>query len=162
VKVLDRSALLAALAEERAEGRTIALANGLFDLLHVGHLRYLEGAAAEADVLVVAVNSDASARRLKGVSRPIVAAADRVALLAALAAVDLAVVFDEDTPERLIRAVEPDVLVKGGDWPIEKIVGREVVQGRGGKVVAIPFVKNRSTTALIGKIRGTMKPAAGS
>ncbi len=142
-----------ALAAWRAAGERIVFTNGVFDLLHRGHVEYLAEARALGDRLVVGVNSDASTRRLKGDARPIVAAADRVALLEALAAVDLAVVFDEDTPEHLIRAVEPDVLVKGGDWPVDRIVGRELVEARGGRVLAIPLRAGFSTSALVERIR---------
>ena len=142
-----------ALAAWRAAGQRIVFTNGVFDLLHRGHVEYLAEARALGDRLVVGVNSDASTRRLKGDARPIVAAADRVALLQALASVDLAVVFDEDTPERLIREVAPDVLVKGGDWPLERIVGRELVESRGGRVLAIPLRAGFSTSALVERIR---------
>jgi rfaE bifunctional protein nucleotidyltransferase chain/domain len=127
--------------------------NGVFDLLHRGHVEYLEEARALGDRLVVGVNSDASVRRIKGPRRPIVPEADRLALVGALACVDLAVLFDDDTPLRLIEAVQPDVLAKGGDYAIADIVGREVVEARGGRVVAIAFRPGLSTSELIRKIR---------
>jgi len=135
--------------------------NGCFDLLHVGHVRYLQQARELGDALVVGVNSDASVRRLnKGPGRPITPARERAEILAALACVDFVTIFGAATPLRLIRTLGPDVLVKGGDWALDAIVGREVVESRGGRVVAIPFVKNRSTTATIGKIRKLRGAAA--
>ncbi len=142
-----------ALAAWRAAGARVVFTNGVFDLLHRGHAEYLAEARALGDRLVVGVNSDASVRRLKGASRPIVAAADRVALLEALACVDLAIVFEEDTPLALIEAVRPDVLVKGGDWPIEKIVGREFVEAHGGRVLSVPLREGLSTSSLVERIR---------
>ena len=137
----------------RAAGERIVFTNGVFDLLHRGHAEYLAQARALGQRLVVGVNSDASVRRLKGVARPIVAAADRAALLEALACVDLAVVFEEDTPARLIEAVRPDVLVKGGDWAVEQIVGREFVESHGGTVLSIPLREGYGTSALVERIR---------
>lgn len=147
----DRAAR--SLAAWRAAGARVVFTNGVFDLLHRGHAEYLAEARALGDRLVVGVNSDASVRRLKGASRPIVAAADRVALLEALACVDLAIVFEEDTPLALIEEVRPDVLVKGGDWPIEKIVGREFVEARGGRVLSVPLRSGFGTTQLVERIR---------
>jgi D-glycero-beta-D-manno-heptose 1-phosphate adenylyltransferase len=137
----------------RAAGERIVFTNGVFDLLHRGHVEYLADARALGDRLVVGLNSDASVRRLKGPTRPLVAAADRAAVLRALACVDLVVEFDEDTPERLIRAIGPDVLVKGGDWAVERIVGREFVEARGGRVLSIPVREGFSTSALVQRIR---------
>jgi D-glycero-beta-D-manno-heptose 1-phosphate adenylyltransferase len=137
----------------RAAGATIVFTNGVFDLLHRGHVEYLAEARALGDRLVVGLNSDASVRRLKGSARPLVAAADRAAVLRALACVDLVAVFEEDTPERLIRAVRPDVLVKGGDWEVERIVGRDFVEARGGRVLSIPMREGCSTSALVQRIR---------
>ncbi len=143
-----------ALAGWRAAGERIVFTNGVFDLLHRGHVEYLAEARALGDRLVVGVNSDASARRLgKGSDRPLVAAADRVAVLTGLRSVDLVVVFDDDTPERLIRELRPDVLAKGGDWAREAIVGREFVESSGGRVVRIPLREGFSTSALIERIR---------
>ena len=142
-----------ALAAWRAAGERIVFTNGVFDLLHRGHAEYLAQARALGDRLVVGVNSDASVRRLKGPARPIVAAADRAALLEALACVDLAVIFDDDTPARLIEAVRPDVLVKGGDWAVEQIVGREFVESCGGRVLSIPLREGYGTSALVQRIR---------
>jgi rfaE bifunctional protein nucleotidyltransferase chain/domain len=147
------AAIRAALERWRAAGETIAFTNGVFDLLHRGHVEYLEEAAALADRLVVGLNSDASVRRLKGPERPIVPETERAALLEALGCVDAVVRFDDDTPERLIQAVGPDVLVKGGDWPVERIVGRQFVEGRGGRVVSVPLTAGFGTSALIERIR---------
>jgi D-beta-D-heptose 7-phosphate kinase/D-beta-D-heptose 1-phosphate adenosyltransferase len=133
-------------------GEKIVFTNGVFDLLHRGHVEYLEEARALGDRLVIGVNSDASVRRLKGPTRPIVPAVERAELLAALASVDLVVVFAEDTPEAIIRAVEPDVLVKGGDWALDAIVGRELVESRGGRVLTIPMRAGHSTSALVRRI----------
>jgi D-beta-D-heptose 7-phosphate kinase/D-beta-D-heptose 1-phosphate adenosyltransferase len=127
--------------------------NGCFDLLHPGHVAYLDEARRLGDALVVGVNTDASVRRLKGPSRPLVAQADRALVLAALAAVDAVSLFDEDTPLELVRALRPDVLVKGGDYGIEGIVGREVVEGDGGEVRALAFREGYSTTALLERLR---------
>ena len=135
--------------------RPLVFTNGVFDLLHRGHVTYLDRARSLGASLLVALNGDASARRLgKGDDRPLNALEDRLAVLAALAPVDAVTWFDEDTPERLIAACRPDVLVKGGDWPVERIVGGAGVQARGGRVVSIPFEHERSTTALLRRIRG--------
>ena len=132
----------------------IVFTNGVFDLLHRGHVEYLAEARALGDRLVVGVNSDASVRRLgKGPHRPLVPAPDRVAVLEALRPVDLVVVFDDDTPERLIREVRPDVLAKGGDWAIEAIAGREFVEAHGGRVVSVPLRAGFSTRSLVERIR---------
>ena len=132
----------------------VVFTNGVFDVLHTGHVALLEAARAEGDALVVGVNSDASARRLgKGPDRPVVAEAERARLLAALAAVDCVVLFDEDTPLALIRLLRPDVLVKGADYAREAIVGAKDVEGWGGRVVQVPLVKDKSTTGLLERLR---------
>ena len=136
----------------RAAGERIAFTNGVFDLLHRGHVEYLEEARALGDRLVVGLNSDASVRRIKGPERPLVPGEERAELLGALECVDLAILFEEDTPERLIREVKPDVLAKGGDWTPDRIVGREFVESRGGRVVSVPLREGLSTTALIERI----------
>ncbi len=134
--------------------RPLVFTNGCFDILHRGHVTYLAQARALGKALVVAINSDASVRRLgKDEDRPVNGLEDRMALLAALACVDLVTWFDEDTPIERILTCRPDVLVKGGDWPVEKIVGATEVQAWGGRVVSIPFIHQRSTTALLEKIR---------
>jgi len=150
VKSLD-GVVRAVRAAQRA-GRRVVFTNGCFDLLHRGHTRYLEQARALGDLLVVAINSDASVRALKGPSRPVVPAEQRAEVLAALSAVDLVAIFDELDPARVIRAVRPDVLVKGGDWPISQIVGADFVQSRGGTVRSLPYVDGASTSDLIGRI----------
>jgi len=137
----------------RGSGERIVFTNGVFDLLHRGHVEYLREARALGDRLVIGVNTDASVRQLKGPGRPVVAEDDRTAVLAGLACVDLVILFDEDTPERLIREVRPDVLTKGGDWALEEIVGREFVESRGGRVERIRLREGLSTSALVQRIR---------
>jgi D-glycero-beta-D-manno-heptose 1-phosphate adenylyltransferase len=139
--------------------RPLVFTNGVFDILHRGHVTYLARAQAQGASLLVALNSDASARRLgKGAGRPLNPLADRLAVIAALASVSAVTWFEEDTPEALIGACRPDVLVKGGDWPVERIVGASSVLARGGRVISIPFEHERSTTELVQRIRGTIPP----
>ena len=153
-KVVTSRQLVPILNRARAEKKRIVFTNGCFDLMHVGHTRYLQAAKALGDVLVVGVNSDLSVRSLnKAPDRPIVSEANRAEVLAALGCVDYVVIFAEPDPLKLITALEPDVLVKGGDWAIDKIVGREIVEGRGGTVKTIPLVPGMSTTALVDRIR---------
>ncbi len=140
------------LAILRATGKKIVFTNGCFDLIHTGHTRYLTQAKSFGDVLVVAVNSDASVSVIKGEKRPINPEADRMETLAALESVDYVTLFEEPDPNRIISDVQPDVLVKGGDWPIDKIIGRDVVEARGGKVVNVPYLDGASTTGIIEKI----------
>ncbi len=141
--------------KQQARGLKVVFTNGCFDLLHLGHVRYLEEARALGDALIVGVNTDASVQRLnKGGGRPVNPEADRAAVLAALACVDRVVLFGEDTPLQLISALGPDVLVKGGDYRPEEIVGREVVLARGGQVKVLPFVPGYSTSSLLARIRG--------
>jgi rfaE bifunctional protein nucleotidyltransferase chain/domain len=142
-----------ALEAWRGAGQRVVFTNGVFDLLHRGHVEYLEEARALGDRLVVGINSDASVRRLKGAERPLVPEAERVELLGALAAVDLALVFTDDTPLGLIEAVRPDVLVKGGDWAVDQIVGRAFVESYGGRVLNVPLREGLSTTALVERVR---------
>ncbi len=157
-KVVRRSELPAVLRQHRARGDRVVFTNGCFDLLHVGHTRYLRAARGLGDLLVIGVNSDASVRALqKGDERPIVPQAQRAEVLAALACVDYVVLFDEPDPGLLIAELEPDVLVKGGDWPLDQVVGREVVQRRGGTVTTIPLVPDVSTTRLVEKIRSSQR-----
>ena len=153
-KLLPLPALRRRLATHRRAGRRIVFTNGVFDLLHPGHVRYLRAARRLGDLLVVGVNSDRSARRLgKGPRRPLVGARDRAEVLAALEMVDYVTVFDQATPYELIRALQPDVLAKGGDWRIDRIVGAELVLARGGVVKSLPFAKGYSTTRLLGRMR---------
>ena len=150
-KILPREAAVAAVAHLP---RPLVFTNGVFDILHRGHATYLDQAAQLGATLVVAVNTDASVRRLgKGADRPLNAMEDRAALLAALGCVDLVTWFDEDTPEALIGQLRPDIIVKGGDYDMAKLPETRLVQGWGGKAVAIPFEHDRSTTALVKKIR---------
>ncbi|MEP7117436.1 MAG: D-glycero-beta-D-manno-heptose 1-phosphate adenylyltransferase [Acidobacteriota bacterium] len=152
--VLTRDGATEWAAGHRAAGRRVVFTNGVFDLLHPGHTRYLADARALGDLLIVAVNSDRSVRaQHKGPDRPINAEADRAELLAALATVDAVVVFDEDTPHAIVSAIQPDVLVKGEDWASDNIVGRDVVEARGGQVVRIPLAPGYSTTAILARAR---------
>ena len=152
-KVLSQAGLVQELNLKRQAGARIVFTNGCFDLLHVGHTRYLQAARELGEVLVVGVNTDRSVRGLKkGTARPIVPDSQRAEVLAALGCVDYVVLFDEPDPYALIRVVQPDVLVKGGDWKPDQIVGRDLVEGRGGRVLAIPLVPGISTTALVQKI----------
>ena len=136
-----------------AAGKTIVFTNGVFDLLHPGHIRYLQQARSLGDALVVGVNSDRSVRANKGRERPVTPEAERVEILEALACVDGVVIFDEATPEAIIAALQPDVLVKGADWAADAIVGRDIVEARGGTVVRIPVEQGHSTTAILARIR---------
>lgn len=140
-------------ARWRDEGRRVAFTNGCFDLLHPGHVSLLEAARAEGDALIVAINSDASVRALKGPARPVIPQAERAEVLLGLDAVDAVVVYDQPTPLDVIEAVLPDVLVKGADWAIDRIVGREQVEAAGGRVVRVPLVEGRSTTEILERIR---------
>lgn len=148
-KVLTRAELAAESARLKAEGKVLVFTNGVFDLLHVGHLRYLTQARALGDALAVGLNADACVKRLKGDLRPILPEDERAELLAGLACVDYVCLFSEDDPRELIKAVQPGVLVKGGDWPLDKILGRDTVEAAGGKVLRLPFVEGRSTTAIV-------------
>ncbi len=136
----------------RATGKKIVFTNGCFDLIHTGHTRYLAKAKSFGDILIVAVNSDASVRAIKGDKRPITGETDRMETLAALEAVDFVVLFHEPDPHRIISELQPDVLVKGGDWPIDKIIGRDIVEARGGKVISVGYIEGASTTGIIEKI----------
>ncbi|HEY2386674.1 MAG TPA: D-glycero-beta-D-manno-heptose 1-phosphate adenylyltransferase [Candidatus Binatia bacterium] len=152
-KIVGREQLTALVADAHRAGRRVVFTNGCFDLLHVGHVRYLAAARDAGDLLVVGLNDDASVRRLKGPSRPLVAEQARAEVIAALAAVDYATLFGEDTPYALIAAVQPDVLVKGADWAADQVVGRDVVEARGGRVILIPVVEGFSTTTLVERLR---------
>ncbi len=156
-RVLGWKEARAARETARGEGKTVVFTNGCFDLLHRGHVDLLAAARAKGDFLVVGLNSDASTRRLKGSGRPLVPDGDRAAVLAALAAVDVVVVFEEDTPLGLIRELVPDVLVKGADYRPEEVVGRDVVEAAGGRVELVPLTEGRSTTSLVDRLR---KPGA--
>jgi rfaE bifunctional protein nucleotidyltransferase chain/domain len=153
-KVGSLEEVRARVEEARRRGQKVALANGCFDLLHVGHVRYLEGARAEADVLVVGVNGDASVRRLKGEGRPVLPAGDRALLVAALRAVDHVVVFEEDDVGRLLRELRPDVHCKGTDYTEETVPERDVVRSYGGRVAIVGDAKDHDTRRLLERIRG--------
>ena len=152
-RVLSADGFVRAARRVQAAGGTVVFTNGVFDLMHYGHADYLQKARRLGDALFVAVNSDRSVRRLKGPSRPLVPLSDRMRLLAALACVDFVTSFTEDTPERIIGRVQPDVLVKGADYRVSQIVGAECVKSRGGRVVRLPLAKGRSTSQLLAKIR---------
>ena len=151
--ILDAAGLERFVREARGAGKRIVFTNGVFDLLHPGHVRYLQAARAHGDVLIVGLNADASVRRNKGPERPINPEHERAEVLAALACVDAVSIFDEDTPADIIRRVQPDILVKGSDWPADQIVGRDTVEARGGKVILEPVEEGYSTTGLVNKIQ---------
>jgi rfaE bifunctional protein nucleotidyltransferase chain/domain len=153
-RVLSRDALIAQVNADRAAGRSIAFANGVFDLLHVGHVRYLKAAAAEGDRLVVAVNDDDSVRTLKGPGRPILGAVDRAELVAALRGVDYVVIFPEPTVAPLLLALEPDVHCKGTDYAVDTVPERETVRAYGGRIAIVGDPKDHSTRDLLSRIRG--------
>ncbi|OLD79548.1 MAG: hypothetical protein AUF67_15700 [Acidobacteria bacterium 13_1_20CM_58_21] len=138
---------------EKRNGRRVVFTNGCFDLLHPGHIRSLELARALGDMLIVGLNSDASVRQLKGKGRPVITERERAEILAALECVDAVVIFDDRTPREMITGLLPDVLVKGGDWPGDQIVGREEVEAAGGRVVSVPVVPGYSTSAILERIR---------
>jgi rfaE bifunctional protein nucleotidyltransferase chain/domain len=148
-KIVTLEDLAVRLGEGRRSGQTIVFTNGCFDIMHVGHVRYLGQARSQGDILIVGLNSDSSVRAIKGDSRPIVGQDHRAELLASLACVDYVVPFEELDPLRLIQAIKPDVLVKGEDWAEDAIVGAEEVKSRGGKVVRISFVEETSTSGII-------------
>jgi len=150
IKPLDEIVLIR--NQLRREGKKLVFTNGCFDLLHAGHVRYLNQARALGDVLVVALNSDRSVREIKGEGRPIITEDERAEVLAALASVDYVFLFDDHTPQRVIDAIVPDVLAKGADWETSEIVGRQTVEGAGGTVQRIPLVKGASTSAIIKKV----------
>jgi rfaE bifunctional protein nucleotidyltransferase chain/domain len=151
--ILDEPALIDALATERAANRTIAFANGVFDVLHVGHVRYLQDAARVADVLVVAVNGDASVRVLKGPDRPLMPAAERAEIVAAIRGVTYVTIFEEQSPARLLDTLRPDFQCKGTDYTADSVPEAEIVRAYGGKVVIVGDPKDHSTTELLAKIR---------
>lgn len=153
-QIVSPAELVALRQRLRRQGRTVVFTNGTFDIIHRGHVEYLTKARALGDVLVVGLNTDASIRRIKGAGRPINPSRDRAAVLAGLAAVDYICFFSEDTPERLIRALRPDVLVKGADWKAGEIVGSDVVKAHGGTVRRIRLTPGRSTTGIIRRIVG--------
>ena len=160
-KIVSQAELIQTAAREKRDGRRVVFTNGCFDLLHPGHVRCLAEARALGDILVVAVNSDSSVRSNKGPERPLVTEQDRAEVLAALASVDYVTIFDEPTPRELISRVLPSVLVKGADWAVEQVAGREEVEAAGGRVVSIPLAPGYSTSNLVQRIRnaGATAPA---
>jgi D-beta-D-heptose 7-phosphate kinase/D-beta-D-heptose 1-phosphate adenosyltransferase len=157
-RVIDAEALRRRWQPRREAGERLVFTNGCFDLLHAGHLALLEAAAGLGEALVVGLNSDDSVRRLKGPGRPLVPQAERAALVAALRPVDFVVLFGEETPQRLIEILLPDVLVKGADYALEAIVGREIVEAHGGEVVRLPLVPGRSTSSLLARLQAPPAP----
>lgn len=153
-RILSREEAVAFRRELRSRGERLVFTNGCFDLLHAGHVRYLNAARGLGDRLLVGLNDDASVRRLKGPGRPVVPEAERAEVLCALTAVDAVVLFPEETPLRLIEVLLPDILVKGADWPLSAIVGRLEVEAAGGRVLTLPLLSGRSTTALLERIGG--------
>jgi rfaE bifunctional protein nucleotidyltransferase chain/domain len=153
-KLVTRKSLAAILEKARAKGKRTVFTNGCFDILHPGHVSYLERAAGMGDLLVIGLNSDSSVKAIKGKDRPLNNERDRAYVLSALSFVDYITLFGENTPDKLIRMIRPDVLVKGGDWKIGDIVGGSFVKSYGGRVARIPFLKGYSTTSLIKKMRG--------
>jgi rfaE bifunctional protein nucleotidyltransferase chain/domain len=152
-RLLTRDDAVAFVESRRAVGHTIVFTNGVFDLLHPGHVRYLRDARALGDALIVGLNADESVRRNKGPARPITPERERAEILGALECVDAVVLFGEDTPHEIIVALKPDILVKGADWAADRIVGRDTVEARGGRVVRIPVEQGYSTTALVERVR---------
>jgi D-beta-D-heptose 7-phosphate kinase/D-beta-D-heptose 1-phosphate adenosyltransferase len=152
-KILSPVELLGVRGRLRAEGRKLVFTNGVFDILHVGHIRYLEQARALGDALLIAINSDRTVRELKGEGRPLTSESERAEILAALRAVNYVTIFDDVSPRSLIREVLPDVLVKGGDYALDEIHGREEVEAAGGKVVALPYIEGASTSIMIERMK---------
>jgi rfaE bifunctional protein nucleotidyltransferase chain/domain len=153
-KIKSRQELQAIVAGLKSEGKTVVFTNGCFDLLHPGHVRYLQKARGEGDVLVVALNSDDSVRKIKGEDRPVLSEEERSEIMGALGCVDFVTTFEEETPENIIEELVPTVLVKGGDWPLDKILGRQIVESNAGRVISIDFEEEYSTSNIIRRIRG--------
>lgn len=151
-KIKDIEEITTIVEHLKKEGKIIVFTNGCFDILHSGHIQYLYDAKRLGDILIIGLNSDSSIKRIKGEKRPIINEWERAYILSALEMVDFIVIFDEDTPYELIKAIKPNILVKGGDWDIEKIVGRDIVESYGGKVLNIPFVEGKSTTNIIQRV----------
>jgi rfaE bifunctional protein nucleotidyltransferase chain/domain len=153
-RVLSRDEAVALVTALRAAKKTVVFTNGVFDLLHPGHVRYLEVARSLGDALILGLNADASVRRNKGPARPITPELERAEVVAALSPVDAVVIFAEDTPGEIVKALQPDILVKGADWPADQIVGRDIVEARGGRVVLVPVEQGHSTTTIVERVRG--------
>jgi D-beta-D-heptose 7-phosphate kinase/D-beta-D-heptose 1-phosphate adenosyltransferase len=154
-RVLSRDGAAAMAQSERTAGHIVVFTNGVFDLLHPGHVRYLQQARALGDVLIVGINADDSVRRYKGSDRPITTEMERAEILAGLSCVDAVVIFGEDTPAEIVRSLQPDILVKGADWPADQIVGRDTVEARGGRVVRVTVEPGHSTSELVDKVRSS-------
>lgn len=150
--IFEREDLAAVLQKEQNRGKKVVFTNGVFDILHIGHVDYLRRAKELGDILVVAVNSDESVHRIKGPERPIMGEKDRAFVVSNLKSVDYVCIFSEDTPYETIRLIQPDVLVKGADWKVEDVVGRDIVEARGGKVITMKYLDGKSTTNIIRKI----------
>jgi len=151
-KIISLSGLKRKITRLKQKGRRIVFTNGCFDILHYGHVKYLQDARSKGDYLVVAVNSDSSIKKIKAKNRPVIAQGDRLKTVAALACVDFVVLFNQDNPLRLIKTLKPDILIKGADWNKQKIIGADFVGSYGGKVLTVKLVKGRSTSAIIEKI----------
>ena len=151
-KIISLSCLKRKIMRLKQKGKRIVFTNGCFDILHYGHVKYLQDARSKGDYLVVAVNSDSSVKKIKAKNRPVIAQGDRLKTVAALASVDFVVLFNEDNPLRLIKTLKPDILIKGADWSKQKIIGADFVESYGGKVLTVKLVKGRSTSAIIEKI----------
>lgn len=156
-KIVALAELKAIVSRLRARNKRIAFTNGCFDLIHVGHVKYLEKAKAKADILIVGINSDSSMRKIKGPMRPIINQMDRAEIVAGLEAVDYVLIFNETTPFKMISALKPDILIKGADWKPGKIVGADFVKSYGGKAITIPLTKYKSTSGIIRKIVSRFK-----
>ncbi len=156
-KVCSLDQLLQSREQLRSQQKTVVFTNGCFDLMHPGHVRYLQQARELGDALIVALNSDRSVQILKGESRPILKEQERAEVMAALACVDFVTIFDEETPREIIAALLPDILVKGGDWGVSEIIGREEVETAGGRVLSLPFVDGVSTSEIIARITQYIK-----
>ena len=148
----NRKKLVSAVMKLKRSGKKVVFTNGCYDILHVGHVRFLKAAKKMGDILLLALNSDASVRRIKGPKRPVTGQKERAELMAALDCVDIVAFFEEDDPYGIIKDVVPDVLVKGGDWPIDKIIGADIVKAAGGKVRNIKYIKGKSTTNVIARV----------
>lgn len=153
VKLKTLEELVTITRDLRRQGRQVVFTNGCFDLLHRGHVRYLDQAKTLGDVLIVAINSDASVRTLKGPDRPVMSHGERAELVASLGVVDYVIIFEEANPERVIQELEPDVLVKGGNWPVDQVIGRQLVESRGGQVLTLPYVEGASSSELLRRIQ---------
>jgi len=151
-KIISTTGLKRKIMRLKRDGQRVVFTNGCFDILHYGHVKYLQDARSKGDYLVVAVNSDSSVKKIKAKNRPVIAQSDRLKTVAALASVDSVVLFNQDTPLRLIKALKPDILIKGADWNKQNIIGADFVAGYGGKVLTVNLVKGRSTSAIIEKI----------